>query len=362
MSHEIVNNEMAWKNNAPWHGLGVEVAPDATGEEMLQAASMLWTVEKRPFKLLDASGNAIGEPIKGYAAITRSDNGEVFQVSTDRYNIVQPREIVDVFKQYCDAGHATIETLGALRGGAVVWALAKLNTKDEVIGVSGDGQYDTVKSYVLMATSNDGSIRTVGKATQVCVVCANTLRAALNGGVTFAMKHSKAWTQATATQAREALGVAVEECQAVNALSQSLSRVSIDQRGRIEFLTRVMGGENILDMAVNNTETIQDSGASLLDAMIANHVEPIQVEEKLTRVGKAVLEAMMTSPGNELASRKDTLWGAVNGITYYADHQRGRTQDNRLANTWFGTSETLKNTAMIVAAQMAGIESPLLAK
>jgi hypothetical protein len=95
---------------------------------------------------------------------------------------------VDFFHEYCNAGHATMETVGGLRDGAVVWALARLNGgSTRTIGAN-----DELRGYMLLATSHDGSLRTIGKPTQVRVVCHNTLTAAVGEKTanTFSMKHT----------------------------------------------------------------------------------------------------------------------------------------------------------------------------
>ena len=51
MAHEI--ETMAWAGDVPWHGLGIEVTPDLTPVQMMQAAELDWTVSKRPAYTLD---------------------------------------------------------------------------------------------------------------------------------------------------------------------------------------------------------------------------------------------------------------------------------------------------------------------
>ena len=75
----------------------------------------------------------------------------------------------------------------------------------------------------------------------------------------------------------------------------------------------------------------------------------------LGRVGQNILTAIYTSPGAKLTTADGTLWGAVNGATFYADHMRGRSQDSRLTTAWFGAGDDLKNKAVEVAVEMAGI-------
>ena len=131
------------------------------------------------------------KPVSDFVAITRADTGKVFQIATQKYQPVQNREVADFFREYCEAGKATMETIGGLRG-ATIWALAKLNG-DKTIG--GD---DKLTGYMLLATAHDASLATVGRPTQVRVVCHNTLTCALGGkggAQSFRMLHNTKWTK-----------------------------------------------------------------------------------------------------------------------------------------------------------------------
>jgi phage/plasmid-like protein (TIGR03299 family) len=329
MAHMIENNMIAWKNEMPWHGLGVEVDANATGAEMLKAAGMDWKVQRRALAMrgfkadgsMDMSG-MLTEPLKGFKAIVRADNDHVFCIPTAKYNVVQNAEIVDLFREYCEAGHAKMETVGAIRNGAVVWALAKLNGGSDATLKGGD----TMKGYLLMATSHDGTMNTVGKATSIRVVCNNTLSAALTGKSDFRLKHSAKWTDERKEEAKAQLGMAMEQVQKLHKAAEALSNVNIDHSDWLSFMSKLMGEGNVLDE-----------------------------QAQLTRMASDIYDATVLSPGAQLESAKGTLWGAVNGVTYYADHQRGRTQDNRLASAWFGDSDILKRTAVNVALEMAGV-------
>jgi phage/plasmid-like protein (TIGR03299 family) len=71
------------------------------------------------------------------------------------------------------------ESAGALRGGRIVWILARLPSVDTI--AEGD---DSLR-YVLFSTSHDGSASIHAIPTSVRVVCANTLRVATLGDVGF---------------------------------------------------------------------------------------------------------------------------------------------------------------------------------
>jgi phage/plasmid-like protein (TIGR03299 family) len=363
MAHLIQNNEIAYVGTKPWHGLGFEVEPGTSGERMLTVAGINYEIRLDPVVV-----NGITLP--NYRAIVRGDNGTVFSIQSDRYHPVQNLDIVNLFQEYCAAGHATMETVGAIRGGAIVWALAKLNGRTTA-NIHGS---DPVSGYILFSTSNDGTLPTRGFPTQVRVVCSNTFRAA--GGYRkgkrapsgFTMKHSTKWTSDRADEAKEVLGIAIEDIQEFNELSETLSNVKIDRKGQIEFISQLLDGKCILDQTIEATNQSQqvasgfDSDASLLDAIMGTSpsvsLAPIAVqngEDKLNRVGKAILESILTSPGSDLDSAHNTLWGAINGVSYYTDHIASRSQDSRLYNSWFGTNQTLKESAVDVAKQMAGI-------
>lgn len=350
---------IAWKGETPWHGLGEKVSADATGAQMLEIAGLNWTVRRRVIAMRNLAGVVTKEPLAKFRAIVRDDNDQVFQVATEDYHPLQNKEIVEFFREYCEAGHASMETVGALKGGAVVWALAKLNGGSDVT-LAGN---DALKGYMLLATSHDGSLRTIGKPTQVRVVCWNTLSMALGlraGRLgekevrEFRMRHTRKWSPAVAAEAKQIMGMSIELMQANNQLAEKLSKVKIDDEGRLQFLEQLLKVDgSIVDAVV---ETQQPTG-NLLDNILDAHAQnaPQSREDRLGRVGKKVLDAMLNSPGAGLPSAKDTLWGAVNGVTWFADHVRGNAQDTRLANAWFGAGDKLKQSAVTVARQMAGI-------
>jgi phage/plasmid-like protein (TIGR03299 family) len=328
MAHQIENNQLAYKGAVPWHGLGVAVPESATGAEMLTLAGLDWKVQRRAIAMRDAFGKEmLTGPLADFRAIVRSDNDTVFQVSSDRYKPVQNAEIVDFFREYCEAGHATMETVGALRDGAVVWALARLNggSTANLQGV------DELRGYMLLATSHDGSLRTVGQPTQVRVVCANTLsaaRAESDATHTFSLKHSSKFDGKAKDNAREVMGMAIRQVAATNELADQLSRVTIDHDGWMEFMGKLLGEDGLIDPKTAD----------------------------LSRVASDIQEATITSPGSNLATARGTLWGAVNGVTFFADHiARTRSQQNRVFSAWFGAGDGLKSRALETAAAMAGV-------
>jgi phage/plasmid-like protein (TIGR03299 family) len=52
-----------------------------------------------------------------------------------------------------------------------------------------------------------------------------------------------------------------------------------------------------------------------------------------------------SAPGQDLATSKGTLWGAVNAVTHYVDHVRSTRSVERIDSAWFGTGALLKEKA-----------------
>ena len=76
------------------------------------------------------------------------------------------------------SGNRCTRLKGCQNRGRKVWALARMTDKaarSHNVGGSKNGQADNVEGFMLLATSHDGSLQTVGQATGVRVVCWNTL-------------------------------------------------------------------------------------------------------------------------------------------------------------------------------------------
>lgn len=329
MAHMITNNMLAYTGAEPWHGLGVKVAANSTGAEMLAAAGMEWRVQRRSLAMRPSNGDRntmITSQLDGFRAIVRSDTDHVFQIASDRYEPVQNVEVVEFFREYCEAGHATMETVGGLRDGAVVWALARLNGGSTTSLLS----VDELRGYMLLATSHDGSLKTIGKPTQVRVVCHNTLTAAISDSSehVFSMRHTRKFGAADRDAARSVMGMASRQVIELNELAGELAKVTIDHDGWMQFIGKLLGQDKVLD-----DKTCE-----------------------LSKLAQSIQDATIASPGSELASARGTLWGAVNGVTWYADHAaRTRSDSNRLFSAWFGSNESLKNSAVVVARELAGV-------
>ena len=104
----------------------------------------------------------------------RSDTKAPLSVVSQRYHTVQPRDVLEFYRDLTEVSGYELETAGVLKGGRKFWALAR----------TGQGaalkDNDQVNGYLLLATSCDGTLATTATPTTIRVVCNNTLTIALD--------------------------------------------------------------------------------------------------------------------------------------------------------------------------------------
>ena len=205
MSHLV--ETMAYSGQTPWHQLGNALPKKQPIEVWAEAAGMQWQIQETPVRYLAApagdSSSLYGEAMEfaDQKVLYRSDTKAALSVVGSRYKVVQPREVLEFYRDLSEVAGYELETAGVLKSGKKFWALARTGKEALLKG------NDLVKGYLLLATSCDGTLATVAMPTTIRVVCNNTLAIALSGG-TGAIKvpHS---THFDAVAVKRQLGVGV---------------------------------------------------------------------------------------------------------------------------------------------------------
>lgn len=378
---------MAYRGDKPWHTHGVDVMGIATPLEMLVLASLDWKVSKRLLRIRARKDSNEEIILPGVLALVRDTDNRFYQTVTERYKPIQNDEVLDFFSQYCKAGGMVMETAGSLKNGAIIWALAKLGADFTLAGG------DKVEGYMLLVNSHDGSMCFIAQFTSVRVVCWNTLSSALSeaGKTQFRMRHSKKFDDTTKRDAQIKLGLATTELRSLQAAAEYLSTQKVDHHGQLvkEYIMRLTNPglmDRVLSSMVDEYErAIGGNGKGngkgngntegLLDSLVEQQevekdIQAIRykldngklTEEDMSRVGRGVLNSILSSPGSDLKSSKDTWWGVVNGVTHYADHIAGRERDTALQSAWFGEKAGMKRDALELALQVAEGKGGMIAR
>lgn len=323
---------MAYVGETPWHSLGQVLTPGADIETWRVEAGLNFDVQSAPVQFTNGELRTFA----GRNVLYRSDNNAPLSVVSDQYNIVQPAEILDFFKQLTDTAGFELETAGVIDQGRKVWALAKVNEGADVIG------HDTVRPYVLLATSFDGSLSTTGKFTSVRVVCNNTLT--MSAGGMAGRGVSGGQTEADITEGPVVQSVRIPHSARFNADAVRLQLgIVLDAFDRFLVNSRILAGKTL-------TEADADS---ITFDLIAPLIKPPKGQPlpdiRETRNFKRIMDLFSGQAiGYDLAGG-NTAWGWVNSVTQLVDHERGRNDSTRMNSAWFGSGEGLKNRAMELA-------------
>lgn len=312
MAHmvEIIdgNVSLAYSGKTPWHNLGTKVSDDLTPTEMLQAANLDWEVRKEP-AFLEINGRRIET---GHSGLVRSSDDKVLDIITDDWNPVQNQEAFEFFDDFIKAGNMQMHTAGALKGGRIVWALAKVGEGFSVFGG------DEVESYLLFTNPHQYGQSTDIRFTNIRVVCNNTLTLALKTLSSNSVKVSHA-RQFDPAKVKETMGIAKSKLQQYKEMAEFLGSKRYDQAMAEEYFKTVFPG----------TSKTKEYSKNAIRA----------------------LNLVDTQPGAEFAP--GTFWNLFNSVTFMTDHLIGRSEDSRLTSAWFGPNKSLKLNALNKALDMA---------
>jgi phage/plasmid-like protein (TIGR03299 family) len=186
MAHELAFDatgtaRMFSVRETPWHREGHVLSDAPTFDDALALAGHNFEVEVRPaFRRIEVAGVAGVPGIVDYVAsdnariTVRTDTGAELGAVGTGYHAIQNRDAFAVLTPLLDAGVATLETGGTLRGGADVWLQAKFDLAkfgpiaQRVLG-------DEVEPFALIANNHNGRRGCLLSLTPIRVVCANTL-------------------------------------------------------------------------------------------------------------------------------------------------------------------------------------------
>ena len=296
---------MAYVGKTPWHGLGQQLTEGAPIEIWASEAGMDFHINQSPV-LFDQGS------VPDRVVLWRDDTKAALSVVSDRFQIVQPLEVLEFFRDLvASTGDYQLETAGSLDGGRKYWALAKYKENLNFAG-------DIVKPYLLLATAADGTMATTGQHTSTRVVCHNTLQMSLRADSKSAIKirHSTAFH---GERVKRDLGV-IQVIADYKSDIETLINKAITREQAVEIYVELIGK--------------RDTSGNLTN------------EKAVKRVAGEIMTSLINGPGANLETAHGTAWGALNAVTHYVDFKaRAHNQDNRFSSGQFGSGAELKKSA-----------------
>lgn len=326
MSAEV--ESMAYAGEVPWHGLGKQVEPWLPTGEAIKAAGVDWGVTTEPIYERFVGGEGEGDgatrfydyrPIDRYMRTVRSTDNRTLGIVRSKYVPIQNTNVFDWFNEFIEHRLAYIEAAGSLRGGRIVWCLARVNM-EAVTPVDGD----EIRPYLLLSNSHDGTKAARVGFTEIRVVCMNTLMAA----------HG------------------VEDSDLIRVLHKGDATERLENT-RNAFMELYQGTQK---RAVTYAKlAVTKITMTKLDEYIAAVFNIKPRDDGQTGRGRGLVEKVRARFFEELDRSGMTWWSAYNAVTAYLSHDAGRTDDSRYEALWFGQGGKKLTSALALAVAMAGV-------
>ena len=318
MAHQV--ETMAYAGEVPWHGLGVPVSNDLTPAQMMKKAGLDWTVDQIDSYATLPNGEKVATGMK---ALVRSSDNKVLTNIGQIWNPVQNEEAFEFFSEYVLAGDMEMHTAGSLKGGQMVWALAKVKESFDLFGG------DTVESYLLFSNPHLYGKSIDIRFTPIRVVCNNTLSLSLDQEAQRSVKVGHR-VEFNSKEVKKALGIASDKLKTYKEMAEFLGSKRYNLDSLIEYYNTVYPR--------TADKRVQNKSLSM---------------ETLSKNAIACYDALEQQPGAKYA--EGSWWQAFNSVTYVTDHLQGRNSDNRLYSSWFGGNQIKKRNALNTALKFAEV-------
>lgn len=287
--------EMFSVREKPWH---YEMTKDRThileeaptSRDAIELAGLNWRVESNP--VYDGNGNEI----KGFKANTRSSDGSVLGIVTNKYKIVQNVDAFD-FTDNLIGEEMRYETAGSLKNGKTIWLLGKMPERF-ICG-------DKFEPYICFTNSHDGTGAVKIAMTPIRVVCNNTLNMALTGAKrSWSTKHMGNM-EAKLSEARHTLELAHEYLDALSVEAEKMANETMNEESVIETLNKMFPVDE--DTSDRQKRNIQNTKDGIMICMLRP----------------------------DIAQFLNTKWGFINAVSDYVGHSiPARATANYQENNW----------------------------
>jgi len=312
MAHQIERNketgkhEFAYTGQKAWHSLGQELDKNASIETWIKEAQMDWEVHGAPVEYVVEDELYVME---GKQILHRSDDKSPLGIVSDRFKIVQPKEVLEFFRDLVEIYDMQLSAAGCLFGGKRFFATAETGNASSVL------KGDEIKGYLVLMTGVDGTLSTIGKFAATRVVCNNTL--------TLALSENSKQVRATHSQDFDPKAFKIE----LGLLNESWNNYIND----MTKLTEVKMDDNFarkffIDLVKKQDETYNDYSRT--------------TEKTVTEL----MYRLQHGLGAEMG--RGTAWNVLNAVTEKYTHGTGRkSADYQFVNSLYGSDEKIKQEA-----------------
>jgi hypothetical protein len=356
MGHEVFGDRFLGRREPAWHALGQVFAEDEqlTVSQAFERAKILYQYVKFPlvaqtphFGEEDYDELLVEEQVALYREPTEDDLRYALMGIVDKdYGVVQPSELAAALDPLC--GRWPVETVGALRGGAIVFATLKQPSYDV--------KREQIDSYFLLSNGQgvDQSLRIA--VTDVRVVCMNTLNAALDRTkLSVSVSHHKgvhedmaryvelmANAEVAAEKQRDYFRL-LADAPMTSAQAMLVMAAAFPEPKRPTRL-------QVLDSALKRAGYLDLKASELLAEEERQFELARERQAQFRLAGQAIYERL-----GDTSMIGGTAWGAYNAAVEVSDNRKGQNAVSAAAATLFGDRAQERARAFRKSVEIAGL-------
>ena len=254
-------------------------------KEILVANGLDFAIEKAPMFALDKNGNQVASE---YFGLINTKTQEVINTVKEGYTVSQNEEVVELVLRGIEpfGNDINVTKGGSLNGGRKVFLQLAIN---------GDGKvgHDTIKKYITIVDSNDGSTGLSVGIGDLTMSCQNQFFKFYKSG------QSKFRHTASLERRIKEIPFLIE-----TALSESLRQIEIYNQ-------------------FASTEVSRDLAHKMVKHLLGFDKVYTSVNDLADKSTRSInkMEAIYNAIEREMNSKGNTLWGLHSGITYYTTHE-----------------------------------------
>ena len=311
-------DSMAYVGALPWHGLGQKLEEGASIETWSAKAHLDWGVEETvvQYNIPGFRETPIAMDFSNQKVLYRTDSSQPLAIVGKGYKVVQPADILEFYRELVDNYGWNIHTAGSLDNGRRVWALAKMNESFVI------GSDDAIHQFALLATSYDKTLSTTFMPTSVRVVCNNTL-----------------------SYAYDRTGAGMVKIPHYKKFDPSLVKLEAglldDTFGQFGEKAQVMA-----DTYMSDDQSVKFFMNLMHDDRMGEDFTDVMVDGPKVKAIDGMIDKLAEGDGSELETSINTLWGVLNAVTAWVDHEKpARSINNRFKGGQFGPGAAIKKAA-----------------
>lgn len=253
--------------------------------EILMANGLDFTIEKAPMFAMDKNGNQVPSE---YFGLINTKTNEVINTVKEGYTVSQNSEVVELVLRGIEpfGNDISVTKGGSLNGGRRMFLQLAIN---------GDGKVgnDTIKKYITIIDSNDGSTGLSVGIGDFTMSCSNQFFKFYKSG------QSKFRHTASLERRIKEIPFLIE-----TALSESIKQIQIYNQFASTEVSRDLANKMVkhllgFDKVYTSVETLSEKSTRSINKM----------------------DALYNAIEREMNSKGNTLWGLHSGITYYTTHE-----------------------------------------